>query len=259
VERPRRNWKTNAIVLMVLWIVLLIGSVTILSAAVTPFLKTLQTQSLISLDWSGYGVSSNVLFPQPLVSSISGSWIVPAVTASAVNTYSSAWVGIGGQANLDTTLIQVGSEHNSINGKPNYNLWYEMLPEYTIRIQNVTVSPGDEIFAEITLLNENTGTWLILIKDVTTGQGFSQDFVYNSSRLTAEWIMERPTVNNQISTLANFGSIKFSDAKAQIASSTGAISTFPNYEILMENRQNEELVTISELNRDGTGFTVGYG
>jgi hypothetical protein len=259
VERPRRSWKTNAIVLMVLWIVLLIGSVTILSAVVTPFLKTLQTQSLISLDWSGYGVSSNVLFPQPMVSSVRASWIVPRVTVSAFNTYSSAWVGIGGQANLDPTLIQVGSEHNSIDGKPSYNLWYEMVPEYAIKIQNVTVSSGDKIFAEITLLDENTGTWLIVIKDETTGQGFSQNFVYNSSRLTAEWILERPTVNNQISTLANFGSITFSDAKAQFAATAGAISAFPNYRIILQTRENIDLVTISDLSKDGTSFTVGNG
>jgi hypothetical protein len=92
--------------------------------------------------------------------------------------------------------------------------------------------------------------------DATTGQGFSQNFVYNSSRLSAEWIVERPTVNNQLSTLATFGSVTFTDAKAQIAATSGAISAFPNYEILMQNRQNTQLVTVSALSKDGASFTV---
>ena len=259
LERSRKNWKTNAIVLVVLWMVLLVASVTILSSVVTPFLKTLQTQRLISLDWGGYAVSSNVLFPQPLVSNVSGSWTVPKVTISSFDTFSAAWIGVGGQANDDSTLIQVGSEHDSINGQAVYSLWYEMLPENSIKIQTVTVSPGDKISATVALLDENTNTWLISINDLTSGQGFNQNFVYNSSRLTAEWIIERPTVNNQVSTLADFGSIMFTDAKAQVATTVGTVSAFPNHEIIMETRQNTQLVTISELSRDGASFTISYG
>ena len=235
---------------------LLIASVTILSSVVTPFLRTLQTENLVSLDWGGYGVSSNVLFPQPFVTSINGSWIVPAVSVSAVDTFSAAWIGIGGQT--DTTLLQCGSESDSINGQAEYGLWYEMLPADATNIPNINVSPGDKITASITLTDSNTNTWLIELNDVTTGQGFSQNFVYNSSRLTAEWIIERPTVNNQISTLANFGTVAFTDAQAQIGTATGTISGFPNYLILMEDRQNNQLVTISNLSKDGSSFTVSH-
>ena len=235
---------------------LLLASVTILSSVVTPFLKTLQTQSLISSDWSGYGVSSNAMFPQPLVSSVSGSWTVPVVGVSSVEAFSASWIGVGGQANGDNTLIQVGSEHDSISGQAVYSLWYEMLPADSIVIQNIAVSPGDKISGAITLLDANSDNWLISIEDVTTGQGFSQNFVYNSSRLSAEWILERPTLNNQLSTLATFGSITFTDAKAQIAATSGTISAFPNYEILMQNRQNTQLVTVSALSKDGASFTV---
>jgi hypothetical protein len=234
---------------------LLIASLTILSSVVTPFLKTLQTESLISLDWGGYGVSSNVLFPQPVVSSVSGSWIVPTVTITESDTFSAAWIGVGGQT--DSTLIQVGTEHDSIGGQTVYSLWYEMLPANSITIPNVNVSPGDEISASITLLSSSTNTWQITIQDMTTGQGFSQNFAYFSTRLTAEWIIERPTVNNQLSILANFGTVTFTNAIAKLSSTTGTISTFPNYEILMENRQNTKLVTVSSLSRDGSSFTIG--
>ena len=234
----------------------MIASVTILSSVVTPFLRTLQTQNLISLDWAGYSVSSNVLFPAPQVTAVNGSWTVPKAAVSFFDTYSAAWIGIGGQS--DTTLIQVGSEHDSINGKEEYSLWYEMLPANAIPIPSIKVSPGDEITASISLANSNTNSWLIAISDVTTGQSFQQIFVYNSSRLTAEWVIERPTVNNQIATLANFGTVTFTDCQAQLANQVGTINAFPNSKILMENRQNNQLVTVSDFSKDGSSFTVSY-
>jgi hypothetical protein len=252
----RRSWRTNALFLVVLWLILLIGALTILSSVVTPFLRTLQTETLISLDWGGYGVSSNVLFPQPIVSSVNASWTVPSVTVTGLNTFSAAWIGIGGQT--DTTLIQVGTEQDSIDGQTVYNLWYEMLPADSITIPNIKVSPGDQITASIALRDSNTNTWQITINDATIAQGFSQNFQYNSTRLTAEWIIERPTVNNQLSELANFGSVTFNNAIAKIDGTTGPITAFPNYQILMENRQNTQLVTISSLTNDGSGFTVNY-
>jgi hypothetical protein len=133
-----------------------------------------------------------------------------------------------------------------------------MLPSDSTSIPNINVSPGDEINASITLLSSSTNTWQITIRDITAGKEFSQNFAYNSTRLTAEWIIERPTVNNQLSTLANFGSLTFTNANAKLSATVGTIRTFPNYEILMENRQNTQLVTISNLSRDGSSFTIGY-
>lgn len=222
----------------------------------TPFLKTLQTQNLISLDWSGYSAASNNLFPQPHVTSVTASWIVPAVTVTTQNAYSAAWIGVGGQN--DESLIQTGSEHDSVNGKAVYSLWYEMLPDYAITIPEITVSPGDKITASIRLIDGETNLWNIRIEDVTTGQGFSENFAYNSSRLTADWVMERPTVNNQMTSLANFGSITFTEARTQIDLSNGTIGGFSNFKIMMEDRQNNQLVEVSDLSRDGSSFTINY-
>lgn len=253
----KKNWKTNVPFLVVIWLVLLIGSVTILSSVVSPFLRSLQTQTLISLDWAGYSVSSNNLFPQPLVTNVSGSWIVPTITVSSINSYSAAWIGIGGLN--DESLIQCGSEHDWVNGEARYSLWYELLPDYAIPIPEIEVSPGDSITASVSLADDNSNTWLIQITDVTTGQGFSQTFAYNSSRLTAEWIIERPMVNDRMTTLANFGKIAFTDATAEIGSFSGTIGEHSNYLIIMEDRSNNQLVSVSDLNRDGSSFTITYG
>ncbi|MCW4018994.1 MAG: G1 family endopeptidase [Candidatus Bathyarchaeota archaeon] len=253
---PQKSWKTNAFFLIILWLVLLIASLTVLSSVVTPFLRSLQTQNLISLDWSGYSVTSNLIFPQPTVVAVSASWIIPTVTVSEMNTYSSVWVGVGGQN--DNTLIQVGSEHDSYRGEAVYSLWYELLPDYAIKIPEINVSPGDQISASVRLVDAETNYWLIEITDVTVGQSFREHFFYDSTQLTAEWIVERPTVNNFMTTLADFGNITFTDAKAQIGDKEGTITAFPNYEIMMQNRQNQNLVEISELNMDGSSFTITY-
>ena len=262
MQPPKRKWKTNIIFLAALWIILLIASVTILSSAVTPFLRSLQTQTLISLDWAGYAVSSNNLFPLPQVIGVNASWTVPKVEPTAVDTFSAAWIGIGGQ--MDTTLIQAGTEQDSISGQAVYSLWYELLPANSITIPNVKVLPGDQITASIQLLDSKTNTWLVNIADLTAGTCFSQNCTtqnlnYNSSRLTAEWIMERPTVNNQISTLSNFGTITFNDISAMVSGKVGTLNAFPNYQVIMQDRQNNQLVTVSAPNRSGSSFTVSYG
>lgn len=257
MSTQRKSWRTHGVFLIALWLVLLVASLTILSSVVTPFLKSLQTENLVSFDWGGYGVATNVLVPQPQVSGVSGSWTIPTVAPSFSNVFSAVWIGIGGQG--ESTLIQVGSEHDSTGGHVGYSLWYEMLPADSVAITTVQVSPGDVVSASITLVNSGTHEWSIQITDETTGRVFSQTFAYNSSRLTAEWIVERPTVNNQLSTLADFGSITFTNINAQVGSSTGTLTTFPNYKTLMENRQNNALVTVSDFSKDGSSFTINYG
>ena len=165
---------------------------------------------------------------------------------------------------MDTTLIQAGSEQDCIGGHPVYSLWYELLPGNSVQIQNVTVSPGDQITASIQLLDINTNTWVVNVNDLSAGVCYtqnctSQNLGYNSSRLTAEWIMERPTVNNQISTLSNFGSITFTALSALVGGKVGNANSFSNYEVIMQDRENNQLVSVSNLNDGGSSFTVTYG
>ena len=84
------------------------------------------SQQLTSSNWSGYCVVSDLITPQPQVTSVSASWTVPAVNVSIGNSYSAAWIGVGGQ--YDDTLIQIGTEQDSINGRATFSAWYELLP-----------------------------------------------------------------------------------------------------------------------------------
>lgn len=214
------------------------------------------SQSFSSLDWSGYVVNSDYTNQQPQVTSVSSSWTVPTVTVTAQDTYSAAWVGIGGQ--LDNTLIQIGTEHDSIGGIAEYSAWYELLPNDSVTITQLSVSYGDKITASIGLVDSATDSWLMKINDVTKGQNFSKNVFYDSSRLSAEWIMERPTVDHTISTLSDFGSITFTDTKVTINTTIGTASGFPHGKVTMNDRQGRALVNVSSLSNNGTTFTVAY-
>jgi hypothetical protein len=205
--------------------------------------------------WSGYIVASDIQNRSPVVSSVSASWTVPDIKPSENNTFLGVWVGIGGYG--EDTLIQTGTEQEYVNGRVAYYAWYELLPDYLVRIPNVHVRAGDAVTASISLINENTNTWSIEIADVTRGERFKKTVVYNSSRLSAEWVVERPKVNGTISTLADFGNVTFTECKATVEGNTGAISNFSYAQLAMYD-QELQLVTVSPLNDDGSSFTVSY-
>ena len=112
--------------------------------------------------------------------------------------------------------------------------------------------------ASISLVNSASNTWLIELEDITAGERFSQEFVYNSSMLSAEWIVERPSVDSTLSILADFGSLTFTDAQATSSTGAGVISSFPFSQVIMYDRQNRQLVTVSSLTSKGSSFTVTF-
>ena len=293
--------------LLLIWLLLFAASLYFLQVLLTMFSSDSQGQGLTSTDWAGYIVSSEANKPQ--VVGINASWSVPRIGVFSSDAYSSAWIGIGGQS--EKTLIQTGTEHDSVNGQEYYYVWYEMLPATAVRIDTISVSPGDVITASITLINSDMNQWAIRIHDVTNGQeyyyvwyemlpdtavridtmnvspgdvitasiilinsnmnqwairihdvtnnqGFYRTFIYNSSRLSAEWIVERPHVNNQISLLANFGTLTFTDAYAKVGNTVGAIANFSYSQITMTTDLSKQLTSVSSLGEDGTSFSVTY-
>ena len=205
--------------------------------------------------WSGYMIAPDVQDQSPLVTGVNASWRVPNVKPSEKNTFSGVWVGIGGYG--EDTLIQIGTEQEYIDGKVSYYSWYELLPAHLVRISDLNVRPGNVIMASINLASQNSNTWSIEINDVTTGKYFKKTVVYNSSMRSAEWIVERPLVNNDISTLANFENVTFTECQATINGVTGTISNF-SYTRLIMHDDDIPLVSVSSLNEMRTGFTVNY-
>ena len=154
-----------------------------------------------STNWSGVIESGTEPF-----TGISANWVVPTVSSSSIDGYSSTWIGIDG---VDTSdLIQTGTEQDGPGaytcGSSDYFAWYELLPAPSVCIG--TVTPGDEMHASITQVE--AGTWQIVISDETSDQSFDQDFSYSVPGDTAEWIEEAPNYGGQ-TTLADFGSVQF--------------------------------------------------
>ena len=239
-------------------ITFIVGAVAVFYS-INLFLSSLsQPEEPVSLrvsQWSGYIAASDMQNRSAVVSSVSGSWTVPEVKPSANNTFSGVWVGIGGYG--EESLIQTGTEQEYVNGRLVYYAWYELLPDYLVRIPSLHVQAGDTIAASISLVNENASTWSIELRDVSRGEHFKKVVVYNSSRLSAEWIVERPKINGTISTLADFGNLTFTDCKATLDGVTGAIGNFSYAQLVMHD-EDISLVSVSPLNDNESGFTVSY-
>ena len=127
----------------------------------------------------------------------------------------------------------------------------------------MNVSPGDQMNASIYLTDITTSQWHISIADLTTGQQYQNYTFYNSSQLSAEWIVERPEVNNRIGTLADFGSVTFTGCQVVLGSVTGVIGDFPYFvNVMYQNvsfgREVAPLVTVSSLDSIGSSFDVTY-
>lgn len=230
--------------------------------------STLPTSILSSNDtnWGGYIVASDLQNPQASVTVVSASWNVPTVTISSKDTFSAVWIGIGGY--FDNTLIQTGTEQDSIQGQSEYSAWLELLPQNPITIDSIAVSPGDQINASIQLVDANTDKWSIYIRDITKNQEYTSSYFYPSSQLSAEWIVERPEITSRrsrgtITSLADIGTVKLTSCQTTIGGKIGTISSFsPVQSIMYQTVQSTtdlgstQLAAVSDLTNNGSSFTV---
>lgn len=137
-----------------------------------------------------------------LFNSIAGDWTVPTAGPHARGQAASSatWLGIGGgcvdagcTATDPSGLIQTGTEQDvDAGGKASYSAWWELVPVPSTTITTMTIHPGDQMHASISEIVPDLNLWAITLKDLTTGQTFTQTVPYASSHATAEWIEETP-------------------------------------------------------------------
>ena len=179
-------------------------------------------------------------------SGVSARWTVPTVQPSGTDEYSSAWIGIDGFQN--DSLIQTGTEQDSGPDGTNYFAWFEVLPAEAMYIG--AVSPGDVMSASI---NESSpGTWNLSITDVTSGNTASGPLSYDGPGSSAEWISEAPQVNGSPTTLADFGTVDFSDLG--VAGTGGSLDS-----VVMQNGQSEVLAYPTAYQASTDAFAINYG
>ena len=172
------------------------------------------TETAESSNWSGYFMTGTGFH------SVSAQWVVPKVEPSQASELSGTWVGIDGATN--NTVIQTGTSQETSGGTTTYYAWYETFPALSIPVEYV--SPGDQMSA--TIVEDAPGTWSIAIVDLTSKQGVTESVAYNGLQTSAEWIEEAPTTaSGQQSTMADFGTARFTDLSVNGATPNAASLT----------------------------------
>ena len=244
-----RRLITRFSLLAVCTVAALLGAASSVSAspshAVAPHHPIHRITHASSLNWAGYDDVGGTY------TSVSASWIQPAVTCSGgKSSYSSFWVGLDGDGS--NSVEQTGTEADCSHGRAFYSSWYEFYPAYPVNYSNA-VSPGDSFSASVTytggtgyrlILTDNTKGW----SHTTTG---SAPGALNAS---AEVIAEAPSSNRGVLPLANFGSMTFSNAKAN-GSNLGSVPT--TQPLTMVTTSGTVKCSVSGLG-GGTTFTATW-
>jgi len=201
------------------------------------------------------------------VTDVNGSWIVPSVSCSRIDSYSTFWVGIDGWS--DTTVEQIGTDSDCLGGTPFYYAWYEFYPALDVPIDKVAAGAGDAILASVSCQADGL-MCTVSITDVSSGQSFSHSQTFGPGRgpqmSSAEWITEAPSqLSGKTLPLADFGTVYFGQNSTGVVSSdsatvngtSGPIGSFGAavVEVTMVTRGGSTLAQPSGLSQDGA-FSV---
>ena len=219
--------------------------------------------STTSSNWSGYVAETSLSNPQSdSVSAVSGTWTVPTATGTGTE-YSSVWVGIDGYNS--SSVEQLGTDSDVVNGVAQYYVWYEMYPQASNNVTSMTISPGDTITASVQYLTtgSHAGQFELSIADTSNANDSFTTYQSGSGlqRSSAEWIVEAPSSSSGILPLANFGSVTFTNASATINGTTGPInsSSWQSASINMASGSTTEASTSALTDANSTSsFTVSY-
>ena len=148
--------------------------------------------------------------------SVAGQWNVPQPNPSSPDgtSYSSFWIGIDGDGSSD--VFQAGVEcEASTSGRTIYP-WWEWFPENEVQISNFPVSAGHVLHCVLNVISNTSGS--VFLHNLNTGVATAfQITAPSGTALTgnsAEWIGERPSIDNKITNLADFGEVDFSNVSA---------------------------------------------
>jgi hypothetical protein len=239
-----------------------------------------------STNWAGYAITG----ASGSVTSVSGSWIVPTVSAiaSTPTAYSAFWVGIDGFTS--STVEQTGTLSYTVNGVvQSPYAWFEFYPNpmyqiitATITGTNIpvaaTVTPGDVMSATVNFVSSSTTTskhsvtvndvFSVTISDTSVGWTFStQGTVPNAAMSSAEWIAEAPSSSTGVLPLANFGTVYFTNSYATsntVNSPIGNFGSSVNQINMVGISGHGRIATsytkaiTSGLSTDGTSFNVAW-
>ena len=195
-----------------------------------------------SNNWSGY-----VAAPKDF-SSVSASWNVSCVDGSFAPKTSAQWVGLG-----NSSIIQAGTISKTVLGLKVYSTFYEVYPEPSAPL-GLKVEPGDNVSANISLINAKNGLWRITVSDTSRSESVSRVVHYYGAHDTAEWIVEKPATKLYSFSLADFNVASFSNASASVSGVTYGLASLPNVGYSMVDGSGRQISVPSSLLGGGSFF-----
>ncbi|MHB8463904.1 MAG: G1 family glutamic endopeptidase [Acidimicrobiales bacterium] len=235
-----------------------VSAVLLCSGTVQPALGLVPARHLnaFSGNWAGYVTQASN------VTSVTGTWTVPSAGLLPPGV-SSTWTGIGGFQSSD--LIQAGTVQDStplagsIDGGM-YAAWYEILPASPVYITgcigdpSCTVGPGDQM--QVTISSPGGRTWSIHMAD---SRGWTYDNTtidYQSTRSSAEWIHEAPTLIAVMLPMGNSGAVTFDGTNTVTTGTNNPVSIGGAAPTAQATDALPVETTTSGLDSDGDGFSV---
>ena len=179
-----------------------------------------------SSNWSGYAISASFGTFNFDNAAVYAEYVVPIAQQSAGActgswVYSAQWIGFDGFGSGD--VLQAGSEANAYclggNRKTAYYGVYEWYPAGAVKIQKFRVKPGDLMDLEVWYTSASPSGHLYFI-NYTTQQsvtiGFKQPAGASFAGNSVEWVVERPTLGSNYSTLSHYVAAPFNNAYAMV-------------------------------------------
>lgn len=162
------------------------------------------TRVVASTNWSGYAAVGRTF------TRASASWVEPRGSCPGGSQYSSFWVGLDGFGT--STVEQTGTEVDCAGTSARYYSWYEMYPAFPVNFRN-PVRPGDHFTGSVTY--HGGGRYTLVLADVTRGwRRTVRAHLTGAQNASAEAVAEAPSSATGVLPLANFGTARFSNARA---------------------------------------------
>ncbi|KAJ6437286.1 peptidase A4 family protein [Purpureocillium lavendulum] len=161
----------------------------------------------------------------------------------------SAWVGIDGDT-CGTAILQTGID---FYGDGSFDAWYEWIPDGSYGFGDFDMAVGDQI--RMTVEASSTTSGVATVENLSNGQRVSHSFRNPPSTLcetNAEWIVEDFEVDGGLVPFANFGTVTFTDARAEGSDGTVTPAGAEIFDIVADNN------VITDCRTNGNDLVCDY-
>jgi len=172
--------------------------------------------------------------------------------SNSVTYAASAWVGIDGST-CRTAILQTGVDFFVHGNSVSYHAWYEWWPANSVDFSGISFKPGDTVRVTVTATTNKKGT--AVVENLTTHKKVSKALTstFPLCGKNAEWIVEDFQQNGVPVPFADFGTVKFSGAKATRRSGS---TIGPLGAKIYDIKQNGHVLT--DVKTTSTSVTVKY-